>query len=111
MEKVFVMRRVASKLYATEGAIDEALSQASTLMTDILAARKELNVSAVLIEDASAKIVEAIKALGEARAATIGAHAELNEVKLRLGVRTKLDLEECPPLLRDEVKTVMREVG
>jgi|EndMetStandDraft_4_1072995.scaffolds.fasta_scaffold100695_2 hypothetical protein len=111
MEKVFVVRRVASKLHATETAIDNAMTQAAELMADALAARKELNLSAVVVDDASAKIVAAIKALGEARTAMVEAHSELNEVKLRIGVRTKMDIEEKPPLLQDAAQTTLREVG
>jgi hypothetical protein len=111
MEKVFVVRRVASKLHATEASLDQAMTDAAELMADILAARRELKVSAVVVEDASAKIVEAIKALGDARSAIVDAHNELNDVKLRLGVRTKMDWEEKPPLLREASQTTMREVG
>jgi hypothetical protein len=80
-------------------------------MADMLAARKELNLSATVVEDASAKVVAAIKALGEARAAMVGAHHELNDVKLRLGVRTKMDWQEKPPGLQQASETTMREVG
>jgi hypothetical protein len=111
MEKVFVVKRVASKLFATEAAIDQSMTEAAELMADMLAARKELNLSATVVEDASAKVVAAIKALGEARAAMVGAHHELNDVKLRLGVRTKMDWQEKPPGLQQASETTMREVG
>jgi uncharacterized protein YoxC len=111
MEKVFVVQRVAKKLYATEAAVDGAMSQAAELMADLLQARQDVNVSSVVIEDAAAKIVEAIKALGEARSAMVGAHNELAEVKLRLGVRTKMEFEDKYPLLRQKTETVMRDVG
>jgi hypothetical protein len=32
-------------------------------------------------------------------------------VKLRIGVRTKMDIEEKPPLLQDAAQTTLREVG
>lgn len=111
MEKVFVVQRVAKKLYATEAAVDGAMTQAAELMADLLQARQDVKVSSVVIEDAAAKIVEAIQALGEARTAMVGAHNELSEIKLRLGVRTKMDFEDKPPLLRQGAETVMREVG
>jgi hypothetical protein len=112
MEKVFVVQRVAKKLFATEAAVDGAMSEAAALMADLLQARQDINVSSVVIEDAAAKIVEAIKALGDARAAMVGAHNELNDVKLRLGVRTKMDFMEKPPLLRQASETTaLREVG
>ena len=37
--------------------------------------------------------MEAIKALSEARTAMVGVHNELNEAKLRLGIRTKMGIE------------------
>ena len=46
---------------------------------------------------------EALAALGEARTAIVGAHNELNEVKLRIGVRTKMTgWEDKPPQFAQE---------
>lgn len=90
MEKVFVAQRVANKLFATENAVDVAMVQAAELMSDMLKARKDLGLSAVVGDKASAKLVEALAALGEARSAMVGMHNELSEVKLRVGIRTKL---------------------
>jgi ABC-type sugar transport system substrate-binding protein len=90
MEKAFVAQRVANKLFATEEAVDAAMVEATELMTEMLKARKDVGVSTVFGDEAAAKLVEAIKALGEARTAMVGVHNELNEAKLRLGIRTKL---------------------
>lgn len=90
MEKAFVAQRVANKLFATEESVDAALVEATELMTEMLKARKDVGVSTVFGDDAAAKLIEAIKALGEARTAMVGVHGELNEAKLRLGIRTKL---------------------
>jgi hypothetical protein len=111
MEKVFVAQRVASKLYATEAAVDGALSEAAELMSEMLKARKDVKVSTVVGDEAASKLVDAIKALGEARTAMVGVHNELSEVKLRLGIRTKMDFEEKPPLLRQSTQTTLRDVG
>jgi hypothetical protein len=90
VEKVFVAQRVANKLFATENAVDAAMVNAAELMSDMLKARKDLGLSAVVGDKASAKLVEALAALGEARSAMVGMHNELSEVKLRVGIRTKL---------------------
>ena len=66
MEKVFVAQRVANKLFATENAVDTAMMEAAELMADMLKARKDLGLSAVVGDKASAKLVEALAALGEA---------------------------------------------
>jgi len=98
VEKAFVAQRVARKLFATEHALDAAMTEAAELMADLLKARKDLNLSAVVGDAAPAKLVEAMAALAEARTAVVKVHNELNDVKLRIGVRTKMaGWEEKPP--------------
>ena len=41
----------------------------------------------------SAACIEFIRPLSEARTAMVGVHNELNEVKLRMGIRTKMEYE------------------
>jgi hypothetical protein len=91
MEKVFVVKRVAEKLWAAEGAIDETIEQASALMSGIVEARRDLSVSHIVVDPAISKVAESMAALAQARRAMIEAHHALNEAKLRVGVRTKLD--------------------
>lgn len=91
MEKAFVAQRVAKKLFVTEAAVDGALVEASELMSEMLKARQDVNASLVFADDVQAKLMEAIKALSEARTAMVGVHNELNEAKLRLGIRTRMD--------------------
>ena len=110
MEKAFVAQRVAKKLFVTEAAVDGALVEASELMSEMLRARKDVNVSMVFADDVQVKMMDAIKALSEARTAMVAVHNELNEAQLRLGIRTKMAGEK-PPLLARASKTVMRNVG
>jgi ABC-type sugar transport system substrate-binding protein len=97
MEKAFVAQRVAKKLFVTEAAVDGALAEASELMSEMLRARKDVDVSMVFADEAAVKMVEAIKALSEARTAMVGVHNELNEAKLRLGIRAKMSGQDKPP--------------
>ena len=98
MDKVFVAQRIATKLFATENAVDAAMVEAAELMADLLKARKDIGLSAVVGDRASAKLVEALAALGEARSAMVEMHTELNDVKLRIGVRPKMiGIEDKPP--------------
>src|SRR4051812_18442048 len=92
MEKVFVAQRVANQLWTTEAAIDAALLESSTLMRDVIQARGDLKVSAVFADDVNVKPMAAMQALTEARTAMVGVHDELNDAKLRLGLRTKMEL-------------------
>ena len=109
MEKAFVAQRVANKLYATENQVDAALAEATELMSEMLKARRDMNVSMVFGDEAAAKLIDAIKALGEARTAMVGVHNELNEAKLRLGIRTKMVGEVKPPTGFQGAQTTMRD--
>ena len=111
MEKVFVAKRVASKLFSTEAAVDSAMVEASELMSEMLKARTDINMSLVFADDVQVKMMEAIKALSEARTAMVGVHNELSEAKLRLGIRTKMEWEEKPAQASVQTTTTMREVG
>jgi hypothetical protein len=102
MEKVFVAQRVAKKLFSTEAAVDGALAEAAEFMSEMLAARKDVNTSLVFADDAQVKLMEAMKALSEARTAMVAVHNELNEAKLRLGIRTKMDGADKPHLINKE---------
>ena len=91
MEKAFVAQRVTKKLYATEAALDGAMAEAAELLSDMLKARQEVNASLTFADAAQVKMLEAMKALSEARTAMVGVHDELAEAQLRLGIRTRMD--------------------
>jgi hypothetical protein len=98
MEKAFVAQRVASKLFSTEAAVDGALVEATELMAEMLKARRDMKTSLVFADDVQVKMMEAMQALSEARTAMVAVHNELNEAKLRLGIRTKMaGYEDKPP--------------
>jgi hypothetical protein len=111
MEKAFVAQRVAKKLFTTEAAVDGALVEASELMSEMLKARQDVSASMVFADDVQVKMMEAIKALSEARTAMVAVHGELNEARLRLGIRTKMGYE-CPPQSASATdQVVLRDVG
>jgi hypothetical protein len=109
MEKVFVAQRVAKKLFTTEAAVDGAMVEAAELLSEMLKARKDVNASLVFADDVQVKMMEAIRALSEARTAMVGVHSELNEAKLRLGIRTKMDGADKPPPVSDGSETTLRK--
>lgn len=113
VEKVFVAQRVATKLFASEKAVDAAMVETAELMADLVKARRDLGLSAVVGDRATAKLVEALSALGEARSAMVEAHGELNDVKLRIGVRTKMIGFEDKPAGRADRQDMsgLREVS
>jgi len=90
MDKALIAQTVANKLFATENAVDAAIVEASKLMGGLIEARQEMRLSAVVGDDAAGKVAAALIALTEARKAVVEAHNELADVKLRVGIRTKL---------------------
>ena len=90
MDKTLIAQGVAYKLFATEDAVDAAILEASKLMGALIEGRQEMGISAVTGTETVSKLAAALSALTEARAAIVDTHNELAEVKLRIGVRTKL---------------------
>jgi hypothetical protein len=90
MEKAFVVQKVAKKLISAERSLDASIAEAAELMADLLNARREMNLSATVGDVAAIKLMEAMSALGQARTAMVGCHKELNETRLRLGIRTRM---------------------
>lgn len=90
MEKVFAVKKVGTKLIATERAVDAAMAEAAELMADMMRCTSDLGISTKLADPAVAKAMEAMAALSAARTALVGCHEELAEARLRLGVRTRM---------------------
>jgi len=98
MEKALVAQRLANRLFATEKAVDAAMVEAASLMTAMAETRAELGLSAVVGDDATTKVAQAIATLAEARRSIVGAHSSLADLKLRVGIRTKLiGVSDKPP--------------
>jgi hypothetical protein len=102
MEKALVAQRLANQVMSTENAVDAAIKETSQLLAGMLDARQELKLSAVFGDDASRKVTDAIAALAVARQSVIDAHNELAELKLRAGIRTKLNVTDKPSSVMSE---------
>ena len=89
-DKLLTVQGVANRLFSAEAAIDTAIAEASQLMGDIMAAHKELRIAAQTDDAAVSKVAQAVATLAAARAAMVEAHGELNETKLRIGIRTRM---------------------
>lgn len=112
MERALVAQQVANKLFATENAIDKAIAEASALVAELVTARQELGVSAVFADESFTKATVAIAALGQARTAMVAAHHDLNDAKLRVGIRTTMvGFSPKPPANSQLVRDHLREVG
>lgn len=85
MTKTEVIASVADDLYASEQALDVAITRATTLVQSMIGARTALNISAVAGADAQAKALEAIAGLSAARQAMVACHEQLAKDHRRLG--------------------------
>ncbi len=94
MDKVFVAKRIASKMRTAEHSVDAAIIEASELVSELLRARTDLGLAANVGDAAMSKLTAALSALSEARTSMVGAHAELAEVQLRIGIRTRMNVED-----------------
>ena len=111
MEKALVAQQVANKLFAAENSIDQAVADASLLVVELIKARKELGVSAVFGDDIIAQTTAAMSALSQARTAMVTAHRELEDAKLRVGIRVKMAGTGEKPPEQQAHYTPLREVG
>lgn len=73
--------QVARTLYASEDAIDAALTQVATFVAQMPAARQEAKFAACVGQDAMAQAVAALTALNAAREAMVKAHDALADVR------------------------------
>ena len=85
MDRTQVITSVAGDLYATEKAVDAAITASTTLVQSMIGARTLLKVSPVAGAVAQAKAIEAIAALSSAREAIVACHAELQKDHRRQG--------------------------
>lgn len=85
MDRTEIVASVADDLYATEKAVDAAITHATTLVQSMIGARAALSISPVAGAGSQAKAIEAIMALSTARDAVVACHAELQKDHRRLG--------------------------
>lgn len=109
MDKALVAQRVANRLFATEKAVDAAMAEAASLMMSLSEARTELGLSAVVGDNVTSQVAQAIATLAEARRTVVAAHGDLASLKMRVGIRTKLigvtdkppeEITQAPPAQR-----------
>ncbi|MDP3405589.1 MAG: hypothetical protein Q8S03_12915 [Brevundimonas sp.] len=85
MDRTEVVASVAGDLYATERAIDDAITAATTLVQSMIGARALLKVSHVAGSTSQTKAMEAIAALSAAREAIVASHTEMQKDHRRMG--------------------------
>ena len=122
MDRTEVVASVAGDLYATEKAVDAAITSATTLVQSMIGARTLLKASPVAGAVSQAKAIEAIAALSAARDAVVACHAELAKDHRRMGYGVynvgPLDKPDDdwgdgvppPPQVEQQLRTTVRPV-
>ena len=80
--------KVAESLFAAEQAIDNALARAAELNGNMVTARTEAKLSALVGQDAFEVSASAFAALARARCDIVETHKRLSETKIQVGLRT-----------------------
>ncbi len=98
--------KVAESLIAAEEAIDIALARAAELNSNMVRARTDANLSALVGQDAFEVSAAAFAALARARCDIVETHKRLSETKIQVGLRTVAvgDLRPKPPEERGDAR-------
>ncbi len=80
-------RQLASRLFETESAIDEAISKMADLAGYMPIARVDANLSAVVGQDALSQAALALSALINARGQIVETHNRLADTRDQIGLR------------------------
>lgn len=78
----------ADRLFATEDAVDKALTETGELIATLTRMRVAGNLPAIYGQDAIEAIMSGAAALSTARGCFVQAHGHLDRVKTQLGCRT-----------------------
>lgn len=87
MDRSRAASTVAESLFATEDAVEEALSRAAQLMRGMVAARRGLGLPSTAGDAALRRVSATLDALGEAQREIVRAHGELDALRRRTGLR------------------------
>lgn len=89
-ERLSAARKIASDLHHAEDAIDETMIRIAQLAAALPAARRETNMSAIVGQDAMAKVANALAAAGEVRQLLTDAHLALTATQKQVGLGTRM---------------------
>ena len=88
---------LARRLYATEQALDHALSEAALLVSSMTVGRVDQKISAVIGQEALANILEAMNTVGNARGAVVTAHHQMKADAERMRIEWRMAGPEQKP--------------
>ncbi len=89
-ERVTAAQRITADLHAAENAIDEAIVRIAKLAVTLPTSRIETRMSAIVGQDAVAKVTEAVAAAGQVRQMLTDAHFALTETQKQVGLGARM---------------------
>ena len=89
-ERISAARKIASDLHQAEDAIDETMIRIAQLAAALPAARRDTNMSAIVGQEAMAKVANALAAAGEVRQLLTDAHLALTATQKQVGLGTRM---------------------
>ncbi|MGL5838410.1 MAG: hypothetical protein ACRCY3_07915 [Sphingorhabdus sp.] len=89
-ERVNAAQKIATDLHAAENAIDDAIVKIAKLAGTLPTARIETRMSAIVGQDAVAKVTEAVAAAGQVRQMLTDAHYALSNTQKQVGLGARM---------------------
>lgn len=89
-ERLVAAERIAAELHDAENAIDQAIVKIAKLAATLPIARIDTNMSAIVGQEAVAKVTQAVAAAGQVRQMITEAHHALGETQKQVGLGTRM---------------------
>ena len=89
-ERLSAAKKIASELHQAEDAIDETMIRIAQLAASLPTARRDINMSAIVGQEAMAKVAHALAAAGEVRQLLTDAHIALTATQKQIGLGTRM---------------------
>ena len=89
-ERLSAAKKIASELHHAEDAIDETMIRIAQLAAALPAARRDTNMSAIVGQEAVAKVAHELAAAGEVRQLLTDAHIALTATLKQVGLGTRM---------------------
>jgi hypothetical protein len=89
-QRVVAAEKIAAELHEAEDAVDQAIIKLAKLAGTLPVARFETNMSAIVGQDAVAKVTQAVAAAGQVRQMVADAHQALSETQRQVGLGARM---------------------
>lgn len=89
-ERLSAAKKIAADLHQAEDAIDETMIRIAQLAATLPTVRRDINMSAIVGQEAMAKVAHALAAAGEVRQLLTDAHISLTATQKQIGLGARM---------------------